>query len=737
VGFTRVRDWRVRTRLGAVLLLPALAFALVSGAHATGAVSDALDWEDTAARITVAVAAADLMHEAQRERDAGGSGELADVRTRALAATDAAVLRLRAVARDAGAASDPVPQWELAYATVRATGSADDYAALVTRLVELIDGMAAGVDDAGVAQLAGLALEVALVKDATARLRGFGQSYLAGGDSPIAGGRLDQLRDARIWAAARLEQARLRLPAAQRPFETPRGGTSATLEELANELTTGTMDDMRWWTATSAEVDRWREAERAVYDRLAAGVSSRIDAARTRVALVLLLVLGVLALAVTLSVVIGRSTANALRALRERALAIADHELPATIARLRTAGPHDELPEQASPARQPADEIGEVSAAFEAVHRSAVELAVEQARSRHALNAIFRNLARRSQVLVERQLLLLDEMERDERDPDRLSALFRLDHLAARMRRNDENLLVLAGAEGRRRWHEPVPLAALALAALAEIEQYERVRADIDHRLHVLGWVAGDLVHLFAELLDNATSFSAPDSPVQVTARADADGAQLEIVDGGIGAGAETLTELNRLLAAPPRVDVATSERMGLVVVSHLAHRHGVTVKLASPGARGMRALIWLPAALLAQSVTPLVTVPPVERTAPASTGLPSSEPPAIVTGAPRSAATAVRQPPAGPQRAVPQRADLSTTDEQPTTAPVLAPSGLPKRIPRPAQPQQARRAGLLQRTEPDPEAVASTLTKLHEGVRRGQAGEVDGDRTTDHEGQP
>lgn len=733
MGLTRVRDWRVRTRLGAVLLLPAVAFALVGGAHATDAVSDALDWEDTAARIAVAGAAADLVHEVQRERDAGRQ-----VDPQARAASDVAAQRLRTADQAVGAGDpgDPPRPWDLAYAAARASGSAGEFDLLIARLVELIDGAAAGVDDAGVVHLASLALEVARVKDATARLRGFGQSYLAGGASPVAGRLLDQLRDVRAWSVDRLEQARLRLPAAQRPFDS-RAGTSVQMNDVANELATGTVDAARWWSVTSAEVDQWRDAEKAVYQQLAAQVADRIGAARTRVALVLLLVLGVLAVAVTLSVVIGRSTASALRALRERALAIADHELPTTIARLRAAGPRDELPQLSDPTRLPTDEIGEVSAAFEAVHRNAVELAVEQARSRHALNAIFRNLARRSQVLVERQLRLLDEMERDERDPDRLAALFRLDHLAARMRRNDENLLVLAGAEGRRRWHEAVPLAALALAALAEIEQYERVRADIDLRLHVAGHIAGDLVHLFAELLDNATSFSAPDTPVQVNARGDDGGAQLEIVDAGIGVGAETLKELNALLAAPPRVDVATSERMGLVVVSHLAHRHGVTVKLASSGLGGMRVLIRLPAAVLAEPDPANATASPFAEppSRPTSTFAALAAPPGRTASQPALARPAVEQPALAQGQAASQQAVQQAAVQ--SAAVLFAPSGLPMRTPKPTKPQLARRAGRSHRTEPDPQAIAAALTSLHEGVRRGQADDADGDRTTDHEGQP
>lgn len=206
--------------------------------------------------------------------------------------------------------------------------------------------------------------------------------------------------------------------------------------------------------------------------------------------------------------------------------------------------------------------------------------------ARSTVNDIVLNLARRSQTLVERQLRLLDELERDEKDPDRMAALFRLEHLAARMRRTNENLLVLAGGAGRRRTRQAVPLAALVLAAVAEIEQYQRVRAEVEDGLDVVGYAAADLVHLIAELLDNAATFSPPVNPVRVVGRRVRDGAELTITDEGIGFEADAMAEANVMLAAPPSVDAAVTERMGLVVVGHLAARHGALVRItpANPG---------------------------------------------------------------------------------------------------------------------------------------------------------
>jgi two-component sensor histidine kinase len=218
--------------------------------------------------------------------------------------------------------------------------------------------------------------------------------------------------------------------------------------------------------------------------------------------------------------------------------------------------------------------------------------------SRDHVNDIVVNLARRSQSLVERQLKVLEELESGEKDPDRLAALHKLEHLTARMRRTNENLLVLGGSSARRRVREPVPLAALVLAAVAENDQYQRVRAEVEDGLDVTGLVAADLVHILAELLDNAVAYSPPTSVVRVTGRRTAAGGAITIADEGIGVREGVLADLNAILEAPPTVDAEVTERMGLVVVGHLAARHGVKVRL-SDAAPGVRVTLHLPAEIL------------------------------------------------------------------------------------------------------------------------------------------
>ena len=242
------------------------------------------------------------------------------------------------------------------------------------------------------------------------------------------------------------------------------------------------------------------------------------------------------------------------------------------------------------------DEIGEVARAFDQVHREALRLAANEAALRGNVNAMFVNLSRRSQSLVERQIRLIDDLEQGEQDPERLSNLFQMDHLATRMRRNSENLLVLAGHEVSRRWNQPVALVDVLRAAVSEIEQYERVSMNVQPGIAVRGQAVNDVVHLVAELVENATSFSSAETPVTVSGHLlNSGGVLLDISDQGVGMGAEEMAHANWRLDNPPVVDVAVSRRMGLFVVARLAARHGIRVRLRPAPTGGLTALVWLP----------------------------------------------------------------------------------------------------------------------------------------------
>jgi PAS domain S-box-containing protein len=237
----------------------------------------------------------------------------------------------------------------------------------------------------------------------------------------------------------------------------------------------------------------------------------------------------------------------------------------------------------------------------------------EQAALRQSISDLLHNLARRSQGLVDRQLELIDELERNEVDPDRLDELFRMDHLATRMRRNVENLIVLSGVDQRRRWSESVPLGDVVEAAVAEVEDYSRVQVAGIHDLTLVGQAASDVAHLLAELVENATSFSSPTTRVEVSGGPTGNGYVLEIEDHGIGMSDAELAEANRRLAAPLAADnIAVSKMMGFHVVGRLAARHGIRVQLRHCWFGGITALVLLPAVLLGSAGERSAMAPPV-----------------------------------------------------------------------------------------------------------------------------
>ncbi|MFF0018207.1 nitrate- and nitrite sensing domain-containing protein [Streptomyces sp. NPDC005374] len=308
------------------------------------------------------------------------------------------------------------------------------------------------------------------------------------------------------------------------------------------------------------------------------------------------LILLVLGVSLVGAFVVARSMIRSLRRLQETATKVAQDRLPELVKQLSESDPQDVDTSVESVGVHSRDEIGRVAAAFDDVHREAVRLAAEQALLRGNVNAMFTNLSRRSQGLIQRQLSLISELESREADPDQLSSLFKLDHLATRMRRNGENLLVLAGEEPGRRWTRPVPLVDVLRAAASEVEQYERIELASVPTTEVAGRVVNDLVHLLAELLENATSFSSPQTKVKVTGHALPDGRVLiEIHDTGIGLSPEDLAAINERLASPPTVDVSVSRRMGLFVVGRLSQRHGIRIQLRPSDSGGTTALVMLP----------------------------------------------------------------------------------------------------------------------------------------------
>jgi signal transduction histidine kinase len=372
------------------------------------------------------------------------------------------------------------------------------------------------------------------------------------------------------------------------------------------------VDPQVWASASTTKVNLLR----AVETRLVAGAEAESAAskraARRQAVLVSVLIGLALMLSIGLSLVTVRPMVRSLRRLEQAALDVAERRLPTVVERLANAGPDDQLDLSTPDAQIPVqgrDEIGRVTKAFNSVHEVAVRVATEQAALRQSIGDLFLNLARRSQTLVGRQLQMIDELERNERDPDVLDRLFRLDHLATRMRRNAEDLIVLSGAQPPRRWSRPVPLVEVVEGAAGEVEDYARVELLAVADVGVAGQAVSDIVHLLAELIENATAFSRPETKVTVAGEPTAHGYVLEIEDRGLGMTEEELAATNERLQRPPAIDLGLSRRLGLYVVAKLASRHGIKVRLRHSWYGGITALVKLPQALLV--ATEAATVPP------------------------------------------------------------------------------------------------------------------------------
>ncbi|MFG1777610.1 nitrate- and nitrite sensing domain-containing protein [Micromonospora sp. NPDC049048] len=797
----RLRDWRMRTKLATVLVIPSVAFLVLAGVQTHTLVGRTTALGDFAQQVGIGREIVAAVHQLQQERDRA-AGELGELRRGGAGADrDAAIVMLkplqaatdealRDLRRAAAPLADADASWRVSYLEVlqaydqvvyiRAAippavlGSdtiLSHYHRAVDALLRLLAEPSPGEERPALSDAVLRYVQLARVKELSSRVRAELYEAARAGRYGVE----DQvlLTDLRAQQLTALGAFRVAATAEQiRRYDDtsadPAFLAAARLEEQS--LPTGgvapaVLPAPQWWAASEQRQELLRRVEASVLGD-AVAQADEVSTSQLRTTLLVVgSVVTVLLVALLISVLVGRSIARSMRLLRGQALRIAQLELPDALDRLRTVSggvPAIEVPPAVV---RSLDEIGELAEAFVAVHRSAVNVAVEQATTRRNVNAMFVNLARRSQVLVERQLELLDELEREESDPDQLENLFKLDHLAARMRRNDDSLLVLAGTESTRRWNRPVGLRAMLLAASAEIEQYQRVRHGTVADLHVVGHAVGELVHILAELLENATSFSRPDTVVAVTARAEVAGAVIEITDRGLGMSPAALAGANAVLATPPAADVATVERMGLFVVSHLAARLGVEVRLDG-GEDGLVARVRLPGGLLAPAPDRETPVPARMLAATAAGAPPAGElpvagrPPVWVGPRPAVQRPVAGRPPVPPRqaRSVPVRADdvlapagrppastgggwWSREGPAPGPAPGTSPTppavpvtggtnerGLPVRVPmaqltantRPARPEPS-----AVHQDPDPEAVAGMLSRFYSGVRRAEAEET------------
>ncbi|WP_328848592.1 nitrate- and nitrite sensing domain-containing protein [Micromonospora zamorensis] len=791
----RLRDWRMSTKLATVLVVPSMAFLLLAGVQTSALVGRTTVLNDFSSQVGIGRQITAAVHQLQQERDrsAGELGELRRGGERETTATDLKPLQTatdRAVAdlrRAAEPLADADASWRVAFsealeaydqvvdirpaippAVLSSETILSNYHRAIGALIDLLAEPTPGQDQPALNDAVLRYVQLARVKELSSRVRG--QLYAAaraGGYGTEDRVLLTDLRAQQLTAlgAFRVAATSDQIRRYDETSVAPMFVVATRLEERslpAGDKAPEVLPSEQWWGASQQRQELLRQFEAGVLDDAVRQADDASDGQLRATLLVVGGIVAVLLVALLISLLVGRSVARSMRLLRSQALQIAQVELPEALDRLKTVRGGVPDIDVAPAVVRSLDEIGELAEAFVAVHRSAVTVAVEQALMRRNVNAMFVNLARRSQVLVERQLELLDDLEREESDPDQLENLFKLDHLAARMRRNDESLLVLAGTDSTRRWNRPVGLGAVLLAAAAEIEQYQRVRIEAVADVHMVGHAVGELVHLLAELLENATAFSRPDTSVVVTARVDSGGALIEIADRGLGMSPTALAEANAVLATPPAADVAAVERMGLFVVSHLASRLGVRVRLDDHQG-GLVARLALPAVLLAPAGSVELDPPaPARMLATSAARGVARQPGAVreaVASGPRVEARdlpVAGRPPgvAVPRqgRPVPVRAEdvLTPTGARdngggwwsrqdpsapvvpaqpvPPTIPVTAGTnerGLPMRVPmaqlsavtRSAQPTSAPT-----RTDPDPEAVGGMLSRLYSGVRRAEA---------------
>ncbi|ARF57586.1 sensor histidine kinase [Streptomyces gilvosporeus] len=650
------RNWRVATRLNAILLIPVLLALVFGGLRVNSSFAtwqEAKDAENTAKLVRAALSYSNALLD-ERDRTAAPllKGQKDDpvveeARTATDDAADAFHQAAKAMPDKPGlkrrlAAFEKVePKLDglrkVAYTSrLHGVKTEESYVGIQHPLMEFANEL--GLGTGNITSYGRTVYAVALAKAAASLERSIGTHLLIDPATP-QGGREHKLqltsfasyrylegiaiqeytsggtpedverltKDAaalKATAQQQLAQAKAQAKAAGRPFRTPPPidtmsdfiASGAAPEALAAK---GITSDS-WFAAATGKFTMYRSIEKDLADKAVNEAASIADDARQSTFVDSGIVLAALIIAFVVAGLMARRMSRNMRQLRTAAFSVAEQRLPMLVDQLSRTDP-GRVDTRVQPIPiSTTDEIGEVARAFDQVHREAVRLAAEQALLRGNVNAIFTNLSQRNQGLIERQLTLITDLENNEADPDQLENLFRLDHLATRMRRNGENLLILAGENPGARWNQPVPLVDVLRAATSEVESYERIELTSVPESEIHGTAVTDLVHLLSELLENATTFSSPQTKVRVAATRLPDGrVMIEIHDKGIGLTPEDFADINHKLANPPSVDAAVSQRMGLFVVGRLADRHGIRVQLRPSGEQaGTTSLVMLPEAI-------------------------------------------------------------------------------------------------------------------------------------------
>lgn len=392
-----------------------------------------------------------------------------------------------------------------------------------------------------------------------------------------------------------------------------------------------TVDNEAWDAASQAEIDAVAVPQAELADRVSADATAATQDALTRAIITAILALAFAIVSAAIALSMARAVARPLLRLTTTAAALRE-DLPSIVDRVATPGEEVDASEIEIPIES-TDEVGRLAEAFNGVNATTIEIAREQAALRASISEMFVNVARRDQVLLNRQLSSIDEMERSEDNPETLTRLFGLDHLATRMRRNSESLLVLAGIDSGRRIRTPMPLSDVVRTATSEIELYERITLELGADPTMLGHSALTAAHLFAELLENATVFSDPGSPVVVRTSIDGDNVVVTVEDNGIGMGATDLEAARGRVESHSASELLGEQRLGLFVVGRLAERLGARVSIDSTESEGTTVTVALPSSLF----TGMEQAAPIAAPAPAPAALPVAEPTPEVTPAPHA----------------------------------------------------------------------------------------------------
>jgi signal transduction histidine kinase len=622
------RNWPLLVKLGMVLVLPVVSALALGVLRVQADVELADDYRNIERIANVRVQLVSVLSAVEYERGeavrADGQFELA---TRG---TDQAVNTLTDVVRESPDLGESAASGYRALARAldslpsarRQVGDSapgmvvlSAYNAVTTTVIEFDRSLAGSFPDENLTGTSIAVAELQAAREQAALQQAVGNLALREGALPDAG--RQQLIEADVRLRDKLDDfGSVAPPALWDRYESVVGGQDVTARQQMVDAARTSLAGMPFTQ------QQWNDASNGTNALLAnvtkqAAVGLRTDSGELaeivsdRAGLETVLLLTMVLLAAGIGGGLGRYLLRSVGVLRRTALEVAHERLPAAVESIR-AGEAAKVSVDPVPVRT-TEEFGQLARAFDAVHDQAVRSAAEEASLRGSLANIFTNLSRRSQGLVERQLRLMEQLEQKTEDPEQLANLFKIDHLATRMRRNNENLMVLSGTALLRRFTEPMPLPDVLRAAISEVEHYQRAVVRSVPEVRVAGYAAGDLIRSVSELIENATAFSPPDSQVTVASRLLGDGAVvIDIIDQGVGMSEADLADANERIAGGGGVDVPISRQMGLFVVGRLTSRHGIQVRLIPRAEGGLCAAVLVPSGLVtAPTPAPTPSAPP------------------------------------------------------------------------------------------------------------------------------